>query len=235
MSLPVLETLALKSAAAGALSLAFRGAPENASAIDRLAATALGGAIGLIAYAAWPAWARALVADDLANLIEAQRRYLGLVLQAYAEPSTDEAALRAAQIAAWRARSNAEASVDQMAGEPVRPHAIDLRTARGILAATRRLGIAGLTLRARIARVEGAPHAIVDRFTRDLDTALSAIVAAQRSSEPSAPLPPLRNDQIALKRILDERRDPVVEVLVSETDLIVDSVNAVAALLRRRR
>jgi uncharacterized membrane protein YccC len=215
--------------------LAFGGAPEHASAIDRVAATALGGLLALIAYAVWPAWARALVADDLANLIDAQRRFLGLVLQAYVEPEPDEAALRAAQAAAWRARSNAEASVDQMAGEPVRPHAIGVRTAHGILAATRRLGIAGLTLRGRIARVEGAPHAIVERFTRDLDAALRTIAAAQRSGEPPGAQPPLRNDQIALKRILDERRDPVVEVLVSETDLIVDSVNALSALLERPR
>lgn len=215
--------------------LAFGGAPEHASALDRVAATAIGGAIGLIAYAAWPSWARALVADNLASLIDAQRRFVGLVLQAYVAPATDEAALRAAQVAAWRARSNAEVSVDQMAGEPVRPHAIDVRTANGILAATRRLGIAGLTLRARIARVEGAPHAIVERFARDLDAELRAIVAAQRSGEPPGPLPPLRADQIALKRILEERRDPVVEVLVSETDLIVDSVNALAALLGRPR
>jgi hypothetical protein len=44
----------------------------------------------------------------------------------------------------------------------------------------------------------------------------------------------LRNDQIALKRILDEQGDPAVEVLVSETDLIVDSVNTVAAILARK-
>jgi uncharacterized membrane protein YccC len=215
--------------------LAFGGAPEHASAIDRVAATAIGGVLGLTAYGVWPAWARALVADDLANLIDAQRRYLALVLRAYVEPQTDDAPLRAAQVAAWRARSNAEASVDQMAGEPVRPHAIDVRTANGILAATRRLGIAGLTLRARIARVDGAPHAIVERFARDLDATLSAIVNEQRSGSPPGPLPPLRSDQIALKRVLDERRDPVVEVLVSETDLIVDSVNALAELLARSR
>jgi uncharacterized membrane protein YccC len=215
--------------------LALGGAPEHASAIDRVAATALGGVLALVAYGAWPAWSRALVADDLANLIDAQRRYLAIVLRAFAEPSSDEVALRAAQVAAWRARASAEASVDQMAGEPVRPHAVSVRTANGILAASRRLGIAGLTLRGRIARISGAPHAIVERFSADLDTALRAIVAAQRSGTQPGPLPPLRNDQIALKHVLDEGRDPVVEVLVSETDLIVDSVNTMAAVLERAR
>jgi uncharacterized membrane protein YccC len=215
--------------------LAFGGAPEHTSALDRVVATAIGGVLALVAYGAWPAWSRAHVADDLADLIDAQRRFLGVVLRAFAEPSSDAVALRAAQVAAWRARSNAEASVDQMAGEPVRPHAVSVRTASGILAATRRLGVAGLTLRGRIARVTGAPHAIVERFSRDLDTALRAIVAAQRSGDAPEDLPPLRTDQIALKRILDERRDPLVEVLVSETDLIVDSVDTLAALLARSR
>jgi uncharacterized membrane protein YccC len=215
--------------------LAFGGAPEHTAAFDRVIATALGGALALLAYAAWPAWSRARIADDLADLVDAQRRFLNLVLRAYAEPAADDARLRAAQLTAWRARANAEASVEQMAGEPVRPHAVSVRTAGGILAATRRLGIAGLTLRARIARVDGAPHAVIQRFTGDLDTALRAIVAAQRSGEAPERLPALRDDQIALQRILAERRDPVVEVLVSETDLIVDSTNTLAMILARPR
>jgi hypothetical protein len=48
-------------------------------------------------------------------------------------------------------------------------------------------------------------------------------------------LPPLRNDQLALQHILDEGRDPAVEVLVSETDLIVDSTNTLASILARPR
>ncbi len=122
-----------------------------------------------------------------------------------------------------------------MAGEPVRPHGIGVRMAGGILAASRRLGIAGLTLRARIERVSGAPHAAIERFSGDLDLALRRIVAAQRSGEAPEPLPPLRNDQLALQHILDEGRDPAVEVLVSETDLIVDSTNTLASILARPR
>jgi uncharacterized membrane protein YccC len=213
--------------------LAFGGAPEHASAFDRVVATLLGGALALLAYTVWPAWSRARVADDLGDLIDAQRRYASLVLLAFAEPAFDDAAVRDAQMGAWRARANAEASVDQMAGEPVRPRGITLRTAAGVLAATRRLGIATLTLRARIARITGAPHEQIERFVSDLDLALRLIVEALHHGDPPAPLPPLRNDQIALKRMLDERGDPAVEVLVSETDLIVDSVNTVAAILTR--
>ncbi len=215
--------------------LAFGGAPEHASAFDRVAATALGGMLALVAYTVWPAWSHARIADDLAELIDAQRRYLGLVLRAYAEPGIDDDAIRAAQVGAWRARANAEASVDQMAGEPARPRGLTLRTAVGILAATRRLGIATLTLRARVARVSGAPHEQIERLAGDLDVALLTIVGALHNGERPGPLPPLRDDQVALQRTLDAGGDPAVEVLVSETDLIVDSVNSIAAILARAR
>lgn len=214
--------------------LAFGGAPEHASALDRVWATLLGGTLALVAYTLWPTWSRSRVADELADLVEAQRRYVGHVLRAFAEPVLDDAAIRASQVAAWRARSNAEASVDQMAGEPVTPRGITVRTASGVLAATRRLGIASLTLRARVARITGAPHEQIERFSGDLDVALLAIVEALHSGAPPSPLPPLRDDQIALKRVLTERGDPAVEVLVSETDLIVDSVETMAAVLARR-
>jgi uncharacterized membrane protein YccC len=215
--------------------LAFGGAPEHASALDRVVATAIGGTLALVAYVVWPAWSHPHVADDLADLVDAQRKYVGLVLRAFAESDVDEGAVRAAQFAAWRARSNAEAAVDQMAGEPVRPSGVSVRTALGILAATRRFGIAGLTLRGRIARITGAPHALIERFIVDVDTTLAAIVAALRSGKAPAALPPLRNDQLALRRNLDERHDPAVDVLGSETDLIVDSVNAMSAILNRSR
>jgi uncharacterized membrane protein YccC len=215
--------------------LAFGGAPEHSAALDRVVATALGGTLALLAYVVWPAWSHAHVGDDLAALVDAQRKYVGRVLLAFSEPVVDDAAVRAAQVAAWRARSNAELAVDQMAGEPVRPRGVSVRTALGILAATRRLGIAGLTLRARIARVSGAPHETIGQFVADLDMALQAIVDALKTGDLAKTLPPLRNDQIALQRNLDERRDPALEILGSETDLIVDSVNAMSAILARAR
>lgn len=213
--------------------LALGGAPEHASAVDRVVATLLGGLLALGAYAAWPAWTHTRVADDLADLIDAQRRYLRCVLLGFVETEPDETAIRAAQTAVWRARSNATASVDQMAGEPVRPRGLTLRSVAGILAATRRIGIAALTLHARVVRIAGAPHELIERFVRDLETALRALVDALRNGEPPADLPPLRGDLTALKRTLQEHGDPAVEVLASETDLIVDSVETIAAIVAR--
>ena len=211
--------------------LAFGGAPEHDSAIDRVVATIIGGLLALVAYGAWPAWTHSRVGDDLADLIDAQRRYIGQVLLGYAEASSDEKTIRAAQVAVWRARSNAQASVDSMAGEPVRPRGITLGKARNILSATRRLGIAALTLHARVVRITGAPHALIDQFAGDLDIAMHALVLALRNGEAPAGLPPLRADQIALRRALDERGDPAVEIVVAETDLIVSGVEKVAGIL----
>jgi uncharacterized membrane protein YccC len=211
--------------------LAYGGANEHASALDRVVATVIGGLLALIAYGAWPAWTHSRVGDDLADLIDAQRRYIGAVLLGFAEADSDEKKIRAAQVAVWRARSNAQASVDSMAGEPVRPRGITIAKARNILSATRRLGIAALTLHARVVRITGAPHALIDQFAGDLDIALHALVHALRNGEAPAVLPPLRADQIALRRALDERGDPAVEVIVAETDLIVSGVEKVAGIL----
>jgi uncharacterized membrane protein YccC len=213
--------------------LAFGGAPEHNSALDRVVATIIGGLLALVAYGAWPAWTHSRVGDDLADLIDAQRRYIGQVLLGFAETDSDEKKLRAAQVTVWRARSNAQASVDSMAGEPVRPRGITLGKARSILSATRRLGIAALTLHARVVRITGAPHALIDHFAGDLDIALHVLVHALRNGEPPADLPPLRADQIALRRALDERGDPAVEVIVAETDLIVSGVEKVSGILAR--
>ena len=215
--------------------LAFGGAAEHTAAFDRVLAALIGGALALIAYVAWPAWTHSHVGDDLADLVDAQRKYVVAVLLAFAEPNFDDTAVRGAQVTAWRARSNAEAAVDLMAGEPVRPTGLTLRTALGILAATRRFGIAGLTLRARHARIPGAPHALIEHFVTDLDITLRSIVESLRSGDPPAIFAPLRNDQITLQHNLAGRSDPAVEILGSETDLIVDSVNTMTNLLARAR
>jgi hypothetical protein len=120
-----------------------------------------------------------------------------------------------------------------MMAEPVRPRGIGARDAAGILAATRRLGIAGLTLHARVTRISGATHELIEGFAGDLDVALRALVEALHAGNAAAPLPPLRDDYVALQRALDERGDPAVQVLVSESDLIVDAVNTMAAITAR--
>ncbi len=213
--------------------LAFGGSPEHVAALDRVGATLLGGALALAAYAVWPTWSRARVPLDLADLLDAQRGYASLVLRAFLDPSrADPDAIRTAQRAAWLARSNAEASVDAMSSEPVRPKAVGERAALAVLAASRRFGVASLTLQARLGRAAGIAHGTLARLADDLESALDAIAGALRHGSAPPPLPPLRDAQIALKRALDRNSDPQLGALVSETDLMVDSTNAMAEALR---
>ena len=221
--------------------LAFAGSPEHQAALDRVGATALGGALAVAVYALWPTWSRERVPHDLAELLGAQRAYATRVLRAFLGAEHDEAelaAIRGAQVAAWLARSNAEASVDAMVNEPVRPKTVSVRAALAILAASRRFGVASLTLQARLGRAAGLPaaaRAALAALTGQFDAALNAIAGALRRRGDPLPLPPLRDAQIALKRALDREPDAQLDALVSETDLMVDAVNTMAEVLHRLR
>ena len=68
----------------------------------------------------------------------------------------------------------------------------------------------------------------------DLERALASVTQALRSGTPPAALPPLRDDQAALARAVSAEPDAHWEILAGETDLLVDSVNTIADLLRRR-
>jgi uncharacterized membrane protein YccC len=220
--------------------LAFAGSAEHQAALDRVGATALGGALAVAVYALWPTWSRERVPRDLADLLDAQRRYAIPVLRAFlaAAGEAGQAAIRGAQVAAWLARSNAEASVDAMVNEPVRPKAISVRAALALLAASRRFGVASLTLQSRLDRAPGlsaGASAALACLTGHLDAALQAISSALRERGDPLPLPPLREAQIALKRALDQQPDAQLGALVSETDLMVDAVNTMADVLHRLR
>jgi uncharacterized membrane protein YccC len=215
--------------------LAYGGLPEHTALLDRIEASLVGGALALAAYAFWPTWEREIVPVRIAELIEAQRRYCALELAALIDPALhDDGAIRAAQLANWRARSNAEASVDRMLNEPVTPTALTVRAALGLLAASRRFGLATLTVRARLGdRQPGALPELRD-LAAALDASLGEIAAALRGRRAPGALPPLRDLQLAFARrlALGEVRS---QAFVSETDLMVDSTNAMATVLRRLR
>ena len=219
--------------------LALAGSPEHEAALDRVGATVLGGALAVAVYALWPTWSRSRVPLELAELLDAQRRYATGLLRAFlAADQADLEAIHAAQVAAWLARSNAEASVDAMVSEPVRPKAVTARAALAILAASRRLGVAALTLRARLERSTRLPdraRPALEVLADRLDAALETVAGALRRQGDPLPLPPLREAQIALKRALDLQPDAQLGALVSETDLMVDAVNTMAEVLHRLR
>jgi uncharacterized membrane protein YccC len=215
--------------------LAIGGSPEHNSAIDRVSATAIGGALALIAYLVWPTWARERVGEDLAALLTAQARYANLILRAFLDPAhVDRDAIREAQFAARRARSNAEASVDQMKGEPVGSHGLSLSIAQGILAASRRIAVASLTLSARIGERDDVSRRPLEKLIADLGASVAIVVAALHAGTSPPELPPTRDDQSVLARAVEAEPDAHWEVLVTETDVLVDSIDSIGDLLRRK-
>jgi len=214
--------------------LAFGGLPEQTAVLDRVVATLIGGVLALAAYVVWPTWARTRVPLELATVLDAAGAYSRLVLGAYADPrGRNDRAIRAAQIAVRRARTNAEASVDRLLSEPVRPRALTVRAALGILAAARRFGLATLTAQSRLPRAAVVSHHTLETLAGALDQGLHTLSSALRERAEPKPLPRLRDMQIALKKELDRDAGSDVAVLVSETDLMVDSVNMMADVLRK--
>jgi uncharacterized membrane protein YccC len=214
--------------------LAFAGLPEHAALIDRVVETLIGGALALGAYAVWPTWERNLAPERLAEMLEKQRRFASLVLRAYVDPDrADEALMHAAQRESWLARTNAEQSVDRMLAEPVRPRAVSVRAALGILAASRRFGIAALGLQTRAARAHDIPREKLAALTEEIESSLDILSDALRRHADPEPLPHLRDAQIALAKRLATAPGGDETALAADTDLMVDSVNTMAHVLHR--
>ncbi len=217
--------------------LAFVGLPEDDAVVYRLVDTFIGGALALVIFAAWPTWERRFVSDRLAELLERQSEYGTAILNAYAagDPSAggDPTRRRAAFDAARLARSDAEASVDRWLEEPARSGRLEPVTAVGVLAAVQRYAHAVLALDARLADHRGATPAAAE-LASQLDDALQRLAGMIRG-EPAAPLPPLRDAQLALAAATDgvsPGRDHIsAALLVAETDRMVDAVNTIGYLL----
>jgi hypothetical protein len=139
---------------------------------------------------------------------------VSLVLRAYVRPGqADVAAIQAAQLAARRARADAEASADRLADEPPRPP-MTARLAYALTGTARRIAHAALTLQAAVdvRPAAGAGHraavpgqcpaapvrVLVDRFADGVETSAHAIAGSLLILKPPASLPPLREMQTAL-------------------------------------
>ena len=130
--------------------LALLGQTADQTAVARIVGTAIGGAVALIGYLAWPTWAGGSAQQKLAQLFGRQGRYVSLVLRAYVRPGqTDLSAIRAAQMAARRARADAEAYAARLADEPPRPP-MTAKLAYALTGTARRIAHAALTLHAAV-------------------------------------------------------------------------------------
>jgi uncharacterized membrane protein YccC len=200
----------------------------------RLADTAIGAALALIVYFAWPTWEATSAREKFARLLEAQGEYATALLRQLAHPGRlDAAELRGLQGAARRARSDAEASTERLSEEP--PHApLTPQLSRALIATVRRLTQAELAIHAlateqHVHEVVPSDRALLlDRFAAALATTISALARSLRTLEPAAASPHLRRFQVELT----SHATAADRALVSATDGLVDAVDTLDAILR---
>jgi uncharacterized membrane protein YccC len=210
------------------------GFPAETTATARLIDTAIGGAIALVAYSAWPTWEGLTAQEKFARLVEANGTYATALLRQLAHPGAfGPAQLRALQAAARRARTDAEASTARLADEPPHPP-LTPTVAATFVAAVTRLAHSELSLHAVVPPHGSAADkggAMADTDVGRLDTMVSAfstttnsLAKALRTLEPPGPLPSLRRLQTELRHqtALDPRLPHIMDNLVDATDTLTD-------------
>jgi hypothetical protein len=206
-------------------------APDSVSiALDRALDTAVGGAIGLLAYALWPTWSGASSGRVLARVVEAQRGYLDAVFDALVggRPLAEEDLRPLAR----RARinySDAESAVTLAQSEPVR--GTDPRRAAATLAGLRRLvyAVHSLRLEARAVADRG-PAPELAALGAAFDLALAALAADLLAGDRPRPtaLPPLRDRYRTAVPALAPALSAAVRIPLDE---LIDATDTVAASL----
>ncbi|GLW09452.1 hypothetical protein Misp01_45810 [Microtetraspora sp. NBRC 13810] len=213
--------------------LAVNGLPSGDTSVERLIDTAIGGVLALIAYAVWPTWEGASTAGKLAALLDAQARYGRAVLSAYAEPCPRDAdALHSALVRARLARSNAQASVERMLGEPGKGRYQPER-AIGFVGATRRYAQAVLTLHAHVLQCDDLPLPEVCPFAERLEKVLGGLAGALRAGRAGAVVPALGDAHATLRQALGDAT-VTRRAIVYETGQMAEAVRTMRRLLATR-
>jgi uncharacterized membrane protein YccC len=204
-----------------------------ATAGARLLDTLVGGALGLIVFALWPTWSEAPARDSLAELVDAERRYLSDVLGAYTtgtRPPPDEIRLISRRLRL--ARVNAESTVARSLSEPP-ARRIDPERAQGTLATMLRMTQATHVLRLEAQEREPPPPTPrLAGLAASLDALLAIVGDALRSgARPAAhSLPDLRAGYDALVAG-DGAAGPA---LAAELDELVDAANSLGTIIAAR-
>ncbi|MCW2964516.1 MAG: hypothetical protein JWO17_1768 [Actinomycetia bacterium] len=215
------------------------GTPAVPTAAARVVDTAIGAALALIAYFAWPTWEAASARETFARLVETHAEYGAYLLRQLAYPGRlDAGRLRNLQVTARRARSDAEASAARLSEEPQRA-SLRPQLARVLIATVRRLVQAELALHvlAPLQQVpaadarEVAPSkraALLDRLASALTATMSELARSLRTMQPAAAALHLRQHQVELAG----QANPEDSALVNATDSLVDAVDTLHAVLR---
>jgi uncharacterized membrane protein YccC len=192
----------------------------------RIVDTALGGVAALIAYVLWPTWAGAQVRTLLADLIDAHARYTGMLLSALVNASLyDGRALLTTRSAGRLARSNAEAAVDRLLGEPAGVQPIRRETPVSVLAALRRGALAALALHSVLEHQPRRTFPWLAPLATDLPSLLRNCAAALREGT----APPTPTPAFVLKR--PREIDAEERAVFDEAEMLADSAATVATVL----
>ena len=212
--------------------LSFAGLSPAETMSARAIGTSLGSALALLAYVIWPTWERGRVRGALADLLDAYRQYFAAVL------GNDTRVRADVRAASRRARTNAQASLDRLRGEP-RVDAPALAFAEGVFANANRFLRAAMALEAIRQNAPGTPtDSAVVRFADQVDATLQRLSAALRSGGTPVSDTALRALQSELQRNLqsptdDEERLRAI-AWIEGSDRITDTVNTLAHLLGGR-
>ncbi len=157
------------------------------TALDRGIDTAIGGAIGLVAYALWPTWSALSAGPLMATLVDAQHAYLDAVLSGLISGRRPpETQLRALARRARFAFADADAAAGLMRSEPQQGESDPVDTAAA-LSALRRVvwGVHVVRLDAST-MPEGRPVPELANLKEGLDQALSVLAAELRAADHGA-------------------------------------------------
>ncbi len=214
------------------LLLSFEGVAPGEAIGARLQATVAGSAWALIAYAVWPTRERRHIRASLAQLLSAYRDHLRNLLLGRMEDLGDTRA------AARVARTNAQASIERLRGEPrSRRNLHELKLAESLLANGNRLIRATLSLEAVLR--DGHPLPALEAlpaFAQQADQALSELIACLVDGGIPAPAT-LRGAERQLSDALAALPDgsPATAALADTIDRITDSIGTLTHLLRPAR
>ncbi|WP_045770188.1 FUSC family protein [Xanthomonas albilineans] len=214
------------------LLLSFEGMAPGEAIGERIQATLLGSTLALVAYALWPTWERQHLRATLAQLLLTYRDHLVAVLEGRLQ------ALPETRAAARTARTNVQASIERLRGEPLRKRNLrELTLAESVLANSNRLIRASLMLEA-VLREAPVPPALpeLQHFHEQAHIALTQLADSLRNGTPPAQAT-LRADERRLAEALaahaqEGAEGSVLSALADASDRIADSIGTLTHVLR---
>jgi len=201
------------------------GVPEFNAAVDRVIETTIGAALTLGFYLIWPTWERSAAAAAVADVVDVNRRYAGVVLRSWLDGGSNRATIDPVRAESRLTRTDTEAMLARARAEPGR---FDSGLATDVLAHMRRFLDGPLALEARLDEIAAPCPPAAATFAAQLDVALTDLTGAVRSGVGQVELESLRDAGAALHSELE-----VTDPLRSAAELMVEAIAGAAAAVVR--